>query len=105
VPCDSVTTQSINPAKALPDLVAQAMPACGWGIVQQTATSIQARTSTSIVTWTAGQGVTVEGYGNQQGQIGALTKAYSVKAVTWAAQRAGWSVKQTADNKLSVSRR
>lgn len=95
----------MNLSKAIPGIVAEAMKACGWTILDQTDQAITARTSTSTVTWAAGQGLTVLGYGNQQGQIGAVTRAYSKAAVTWAAQRAGWQVQQTSENQLQVTRR
>ena len=34
-----------------------------------------------------------------------VTQAYSRQAVSWAAQRAGWTLKQTAANKFTVTRR
>ncbi len=107
MPCDSITTQSVALTKAMPDLVAEAMKALGWRINVQSKTQIEAYTSSSYVTWRPGQGIIVRGYNqaDQQSQITALTKAYSVKAATWAAQRAGWEVKQTAPDKLTVTRR
>lgn len=105
MPCDSISTQSINLAKAMPELVEEAMKSLGMTLYNKTKTMIQARTSDwSYVTWTAGQGLTVDGENNQK-HITDLTKAYSKQAVTWAAQRAGWTVKQTADDKLTVTRR
>ncbi len=107
MPCNRVTTQSVALTKAMPDLVAEAMKALGWQINVHSKTQIEAYASSSYVTWRAGQGIIVRGYdqADQQPQITALTKAYSVQAVTWASQRAGWQVKQTAPDKLTVSRR
>jgi hypothetical protein len=106
VPCNTITTQSVALAKAMPEIVAEAIKTCGGQIslLSQLPTAIQATIGNNRITWTAGKGITVQGYNNQE-QIKTLTKAYSKQAVTWAAKRAGWTVKQTADDKLTVSRR
>ena len=104
MPCDSIVTQSVALAKAMPELVEEAMKSLGSKIFQQSKISIRARASDwTYVNWTAGTGLTVDGRNkaNNQQHITALTKAYSVKAVSWAAQRAGWQVQQTAADKLT----
>lgn len=105
MPCDTITTQSVALAKAIPELVAEAMKALGMQIVRENKTCIQARASDwTYTTWMAGKGLTVQGNNNQK-HVTEMTKAYSKQAVTWAAKRAGWTVQQTAEDKLTVSRR
>ena len=105
MPCDSVTTQSVNLANAMPELVADAMKACGFNLRSKTLSRITARNRDwTEVTWVKGQGLTVLGNSNPE-TITKLTQAYSQKAVTWAAQRAGWTVKQTSANTLAMTRR
>ena len=103
-PCDSVTTQSINLAKAAPNLLLDALKSLGWAITESTASRIFASLGGCDLQWTAGQGVTVIGPKCQE-QTVKLTQAYSQNAISWAAQRAGWTVKQNADNKMTVTRR
>lgn len=105
MPCDTITTQSVALAKAIPELVESAMKSLGMQIIHQTAANIKARTSDwTYITWTAGQGLTVQGNNNQK-YITQVTKEYSKQAVLWAAKRAGWTVQQIAEDKLTVTRR
>lgn len=106
MPCDSITTQSINLANATPSILVAALEAEGWTVVKKTADNgIFARKGYSeTVTWTAGKGLSVTGNQNEK-TIQGITQAYSRQAVTWAAQLAGWTVKQTGQNTLSVTRR
>jgi hypothetical protein len=61
----------------------------------------------ATVFWQAGKGLEVRTSAQETGQttIQAVTRAYSKAAVSWAASRAGWTVKQNADNTLTVNRR
>ncbi len=107
MPCNTVTTQSVALANAMPEIVAHALKSLGWIIRESTTTRITAYhvgTANDII-WTPGKGITIQGYGNTQEQIKTLTKEYSKQAVTWAAKRAGWTVQQTAQDRLTVSRR
>lgn len=104
MPCDTITRQSVALANAVPAIVVEALKALEWNIVTSTETQISASLGGSSLTWTAGKGLAVRGRLAQQ-QIRAMTKMYSVRAVHWAAQRAGWTVQQTAADKLTVSRR
>ncbi len=107
MPCNSITTQSVALAKAMPSILMDALKAEGWAPNQENDKHIVAWKGSSYLNWTAGQGVTIRGLSRERNQqaVTAVTKAYSVQAVTWAAQRAGWQVKQTGANKLTVSRR
>ncbi len=105
MPCDTVTTQSTNLAKALPNIMEYSFKALGWSIVSSTNTEIQARRNYGeMIVWKAGRGLEVRS-SNPQPLIAEVTKEYSKQAVSWAAQRAGWQVQQTADNKIIVTRR
>lgn len=104
MPCDSVTTQSINLAKALPDVLRKGLEADGWTIIDASATTITAYRSITgeRVTWTAGQGIETRGNAKTPSHV---TRAYSKAAVTWAAQRAGWTVKNETNGKVTLERR
>jgi hypothetical protein len=104
MPCDTITTQSVNLANALPDLLRSALEADGWILEPSKQGTIVAHSAGTGLIWTAGKGLELRGNRNAA-EIRQITKAYSRKAVSWAAQRAGWSVKQTTDDTLSVSRR
>ena len=107
MPCDTVTTQSTNLAKAIPTILMDALKAAGWNIAMRSYVEgkrIDAYKGGATLTWIAGKGLEVRSY-NSQPLIAEVTKEYSKQAVSWAAQRAGWQVQQTADNKLTVTRR
>lgn len=108
MPCNSITTQSVNLKNAFSDLVVEAMTASRWVVYLATTTQVKGWIGASQVTWVKGQGLSIRGYQGQvqnQKTLNEITKAYSVAAVTWAAKRAGWQVQQTAADKLTVSRR
>lgn len=104
MPCDSISLQSVNLAKATPDILLDALTALGWNITRSTVTQIAAHLAGDTLVWTAGQGLAVNSV-DAQARVKSLTRMYSVKAVTWAAKRAGWSIQQAQDNKLIASRR
>ena len=105
MPCDSVTTQSINLKNAMDTILVEALKAEGFRITVQTAKTVTATADWQTVTWTKGIGLEIKGMGGAQAVIDKVTKAYSTQAVSWAAARAGWTVKKTADNQLTVTRR
>jgi hypothetical protein len=106
MPCNTITTQSVALAKAMPEIIQHAMKALGWNVLNQHQDNyLQARNESNLITWTPGKGINVQGYSNTQENIKALTKEYSKQAVTWAARHAGWNVKQTRQDTLTVSRR
>lgn len=108
MPCNTVTTQSVALAKAIPSLVEEAMKSLGWKIIERKDASLTATHERSKVGWIQGKGVYAWGdvsVAQNQEEIKKLTKAYSKAAVTWAAQRAGWTVKQTGPDTLEVIRR
>ncbi len=107
MPCNTITTQSIALAKAIPTILLNALEAAGWNIPLRSKTdgkSITAYKGGATLTWTAGSGLSVRS-STPQPLIAEITKAYSAQAVTWAAKRAGWQVQQTASDKLTVTRR
>ena len=106
MPCDSITTQAVVLEKGIIGIVESAMQGLGWNIQARNDTTIVARTqNNSTVRWEQNVGVNIRGYGNPQNVIDSLTQAYSKEAVSWAAQRAGWTVNQTEANKLTITRR
>lgn len=110
MPCDSITTQTISLAKAQPEVLRKALESIGWRIATATTGRIEATSPDWIirVTWTAGQGMTFRGstQDQQTKAAAAITQAYSRAAITWAAQRAGWTVKQgTEPNKMRLEKR
>ena len=106
MPCDTVTTQSINLAKASSSILVDALKEMGYNLSINQADRILAYTSGARIEWHAKRGLTVtdSGYGTQS-RIEQITQAYSRQAVKWAAQRAGWTVQQTTQNQLTVTRR
>ena len=104
MPCDSITTQSINLANAIKDLVRDAMTANHYNVVVEADTGLRARKGGVIVDWAKGKGLTVTASSPQR-HIDTITQAYSARAITWAAQRAGWQVKQDATNTLTITKR
>jgi hypothetical protein len=104
MPCDTITTQSINLSRALPPVLLQALESDGWTIDEKTETKINAHKGNASLTWTAGRGLSVQ-HSSPQQYLDSITRAYSAKAVSWAAQRAGWTVKQNADQTITVNRR
>lgn len=105
MPCNTVTTQSVALAKAITNIMENSLKRLGWSIVSISPTEIQARRAYSeMIVWRAGKGLEVRSP-NAQPIITQVTKEYSKQAVTWAAKRAGWTVQQTTDNKLTISRR
>ncbi len=105
MPCESVTTQSINLANAMPTILGDALVDDRWMLAETTDTLIRAHKGYSSIVWNKGQGLTITGDQNIA-TIQRITKAYSARAVSWAAQRAGWTVKQSGTpNVLNVTRR
>jgi hypothetical protein len=104
MPCNTLTTQSVALANAIPDLMLAALVADGYSIATNAATHIIATKGSTTVTWTAKKGLEITGRNTTQ-VVDALTQQYSKQAVTWAASRAGWSVTETASDRLTVTRR
>ena len=106
MPCDTITTQSIKLAKAMPELVKQTLEDMDWKIRANSTTRIVANNlSGESIIWEANKGITVTS-GNAENVVKEISKAYSKRAVTWAAQRAGWQVTNTNDNNiLNIIRR
>ena len=107
MPCNSITTQSVNLSNATGSILADALRGVGWTITEQATDSISATTEygDQTVVWTKGQGIAVQSMGDAQSTISDITQAYSARAVSWAAKRAGWTVAQTTENTLSLTRR
>jgi|GEM_PF-3062116 len=106
MPCDSVTTQSINLANADRTLLTETLLSLGFTVETRMSTSskIFARQGRASIVWEKGKGLEVT-TANGQLTIVDVTQAYSKTAVTWAAQRAGWKSTTTGANTLSVTRR
>lgn len=105
MPCNSITTQTVNLKNAMFDLVHMTLKKQGYTISSMEVNNrIVATTYGTRIEWVKGQGLTVTGYNNQQ-TIKEITKAYSATAVCWAAKRAGWQVQTAAADQLTVTRR
>jgi len=105
MPCDSITTQSINLANAIGSLLGEALELTGWNITGQTDTYIHARKGADYLYWSKGSGLEIKGMKRADDVIQEVTRAYSARAVGWAAQRAGWKVLPAGKNILTVSKR
>lgn len=105
MPCDSITTQSVNLQNAMPTIIEAALKALGYDITGSSETQIVARRQNFILDWTKGKGITVRGMRTNEVAITDLTREYSKQAVSWAASRAGWQVTSTGSNTLAVTRR
>ena len=105
MPCDSITTQSVVLKNAIPNIVDSALREAAWYVTGATKTTIRARKSGFTLTWEKGKGITITGMRQNQNAIDNITREYSKQAVSWAATRAGWQVKSTGSNTLTVSRR
>lgn len=104
MPCDSVTTQSVNLANAVQDVLRGALVADGWTINTDVSGKLEAWSPTGRLTWERGRGLTMTGIRTDE-TIAAVTTAYAKAAVSWAAQRAGWTVAKADGNKLTLNRR
>lgn len=106
MPCDTITTQSIKLAKAMPELVKQTLEDMGWKVTTSITTRIVANKFGESVIWEANKGITIRG-SNTERLAAEISKAYSKRAVTWAAQRAGWQVTTNNNNSntLNIIRR
>jgi len=104
MPCDTVTSQSVNLSNAVKSILADALTADGWTIKTDSRTQIVAEKNWNTLTWNKGAGLTVDAM-RKNDIIQEVTQSYSKRAVFWAASRAGWTVKQTTNNTLTVTRR
>ena len=105
MPCDSITTQSINLSNADHSVLLDALNADNWNIRRQSSDEIVAYKRGQTLTWNKGTGIEVKSMSNADKAILDVTKAYSKQAVSWASQRAGWKVKSINDNQFQVTRR
>jgi len=111
MPCDSITTQALSEKlkNAMPALIKSAMQSEGFRITVDTATRIVGVNSIHTWSWEAGKGIRTEArtYDSRAAEAAQsqLVQSYSRAAVSWAAQRAGWTVQQTAPNKLTIQKR
>ena len=104
MPCDTITMQTVSLSNALPDVLTDALQSTGWTIRETTSQRIIAYKGSESVTWSAGKGLSVRS-SNPKEVIRTVTQAYSRQAVSWAAKRAGWTVRQTNENQFTVTRR
>jgi hypothetical protein len=108
MPCDSITTQSINLANADRMLLTEALIDMGCTILDSNTTCIYATNNRGgRITWTNGEGLAVSAGSSIRSSeiIQTVTQAYSKTAISWAAQRAGWTMKSTGPNTLTLQRR
>lgn len=106
MPCDTITTQSVKLANAIPQIIDTTLEAQGWKITSPITTMerIVARKGNATLIWRQGQGIEIKS-SNSQEQLTRINKEYSKQAVTWAASRAGWDITSTKQDQLIVTRR
>jgi hypothetical protein len=104
MPCDTITTQTVTLTKANADLIAKAFEALGIALHTREALHVAGyNRDGQLVDWRAGSGLTIRGTATT---AEAITQAYSKAAVSWAAARAGFTVKTgAAPNTLTLERR
>ena len=102
-----MTTQTIALKNAVPDILRTALAACGWIITSEDEAGIAARCYGQRLTWSRGRGLsfTTQTVVQAEAARTAITQAYSKAAVSWAAQRAGWTVQSTGANTMTINRR
>lgn len=109
LPCDSVTTQTVSEAlkSGIVSLVTDAIKAAGWIITDQDDESFSARKGSVRMTWGKGIGLKVTAANAEisNALIGEIVRSYSKVAVSWAANRAGWTAKSTGNNTVTLSKR
>lgn len=109
MPCNSITTQSIKLANAIPEILKKALQDIGWtiNVSSNVNNEIRATKSNDYLTWTKNKGITISGMNRQRQEtyLSEISQAYSKQAVSWAAQRAGWQVTNVNQNSLNVVRR
>jgi len=104
MPCDTITTQSVNLKNAMSDIVEKALKALKWNVTLVNKAKITAQSNNDTLTWLKGRGIRISSSNSSQ-HLQNITKEYSKQAVSWAASRAGWNVNSTGTNKLTISRR
>jgi hypothetical protein len=89
----------------MPDLLKQALENTGWTIEIFNKSIIKAYKNYDSLTWKANEGMEIKS-SDAIGVSNQISQSYSKQAVTWAAQRAGWTVNKTnQDNTINVTRR
>lgn len=100
MPCNSRTLQTVTEAtlqNAVPDLMLAAL--------EQVRGRVQA-----TVDWRKGEGLIIQSYRTlsedvRKAVVAEVKREYSRQAVTWAAKRAGWQVKQVDQTRMTMERR
>lgn len=109
MPCNTITTQSIKLANAMPEILKKALQESGWilGICSEVNKKVTATKGNDYLVWEYGKGFTIQGMNRQRQEtsLSEISQAYSKQAVTWAAQRAGWQVTNVNQNTLNIVRR
>lgn len=106
MPCYSITTQTIALTKALPAVLKKALEDSGWNVTLANEVLLKASREGADLSWTVGKGIQIRSSRSIiQSLVTEVTKGYSKAAVTWAAQKAGWTVQQTNENQLTLRKR
>lgn len=103
MPCNTRTKQLLSEklSNALPSVLADALTAEGYAIHERLPGSIRATMGSAYVTWTKGTGLTIQSRNPAQ-DLQTVTQAYSRAAVTYAAQRAGWTVQTNSPTSITL---
>ena len=107
MPCDRITTTTLDMSKANPTVLAETLVSMGFKIAAiSTGTHIVATQGNITIEWTQGQGTKVSStYGTDQKIAEQLPRKYSAAAIAYAAKKNGWMFKQVEENKFQVIRR
>jgi len=105
MPCNTITTTSINLGKVNHDLFLQTLIGLGLELqvsIRNGVTTIRLNTGE---TFNATSGLFTTTNTDAGARVAELKRAYSAQVVLSQARRMGWAVKKTATNKYEVVRR
>lgn len=106
MPCNTITTVSLDLKNAVPDVLSEAMRSLGYEVTATSPLSFTGRNRQTGATfeWSRSTGLQIRGYAGQTEEA-KIMPAYSKAAVAWAAKRNGWTVKTTTGDKMQLVRR
>lgn len=107
MPCDTIQTTSIDFGKADTPLLAKALGKLGWTVANVNKNGLTARNQKGESLSFRDGTFEVQGasYTAPKFDQAEVRREYSRQVVGYAAQRFGWSLKQTADNKFTATRK
>jgi hypothetical protein len=104
MPCDTVTSQTVDMRRALPDLVESALKAMGAEVQHVGQHVLAVHQDGWRASWAKGGEMTItRRYGDLSEVVREIPRQYSRAAVTWAAKRAGWAVSTANGQQYSMT--